>query len=130
MSAAHLKHRDSPAGTGHKICVDVESLKQQDSDDHKEAERLTTENAKLSTQLTDVTESMGRVEERCAKLREYVTAVANDTYATEMFDCGGCRFFEQCYNDESKEHEGFGCQWRLWARELGIEVDDGETDHV
>lgn len=40
------------------------------SDDHKEAERLTTENARLSTQLTDVTESMGRVEERCAKLRE------------------------------------------------------------
>lgn len=34
------------------------------------AESLETENAKLRTQLADVTESMGRVEERCAKLRE------------------------------------------------------------
>ena len=30
---------------------------------------LRDENAKLSNQLTDVTESMGRVEERCANLR-------------------------------------------------------------
>lgn len=31
--------------------------------------KLEAKNAKLRTQLTDVTESMGRVEERCAKLR-------------------------------------------------------------
>ena len=34
-----------------------------------ENERLEAENAKLRTQLADVTASMGRVEERCAKLR-------------------------------------------------------------
>ena len=33
-------------------------------------DQLAAENAKLRTQLADVTESMGRVEERCAKLRE------------------------------------------------------------
>lgn len=31
-----------------------------------------SENAVLRQQLADVTESMGRVEERCAKLREYI----------------------------------------------------------
>lgn len=33
---------------------------------------LKAENAKLRQQLADVTESMGRMEERCAKLRELV----------------------------------------------------------
>ena len=37
-----------------------------------ERDQLKAENAKLRTQLADVTESMGRVEERCAKLRELV----------------------------------------------------------
>ena len=68
------------------------------------------------------TERIRKLEAKNAKLREYVTTVANDAYAMDMFDCGCCRFFEQCYNDEPKEHKGFGCQWRLWARELGIEV--------
>lgn len=56
------------------------------------------------------------------KLREYITAVANDVYGSRLFDCSWCRFFEQCCNDEPKEHDGRGCQWLLWARELGIEV--------
>lgn len=34
--------------------------------------QLKAENATLRQQLADVTESMGRVEERCAKLREYI----------------------------------------------------------
>ena len=34
--------------------------------------QLKAENATLRTQLADVTESMSRVEERCAKLRELV----------------------------------------------------------
>ena len=33
---------------------------------------LRQENKELRTQLADVTESMGRMEERCAKLREQV----------------------------------------------------------
>ena len=56
------------------------------------------------------------------KLREYVSVVANDVYKGDMFNCMECRFFEQCYNCGEKEHKGNGCQWWLWARELGIEV--------
>ena len=44
-----------------------------------EAYNLKKENAKLRQQLADVTVSIGRVEERCAKLRElldYVTPIA------------------------------------------------------
>lgn len=32
MSAGHTKHLDLPAITGHKICVDIEGLKQQGYD--------------------------------------------------------------------------------------------------
>lgn len=39
---------------------------------NKRMAELQDENAKLRTQLADVTESVGRVEERCAKLRELV----------------------------------------------------------
>ena len=38
------------------------------------AESIEAENAALRTQLADVTESMGRVEERCARLRELCSA--------------------------------------------------------
>ena len=58
-----------------------------------------------------------------AKLREFVRAVAEDVYGRGLFDCGECRFFDGCYNGEKKEHAGRGCQWWLWARELGIEGD-------
>ena len=64
------------------------------------------------------------LEEENAKLREYVTAVANDVYESELFDCSGCRFFGGCYNGEDKEHDGRGCQWFVWARELRIEVGE------
>lgn len=47
------------------------------------------ENAELRQQLADVTESMGRVEERCAKLRELVL----DTFA--WLD-GGTEYCESC----------------------------------
>lgn len=59
-----------------------------------------------------------------AKLREYVNAMAIQSYKGRMFDCGYCPFYSQCYNDEPKEHQGRGCQWWLWARELGIEVNE------
>lgn len=58
-----------------------------------------------------------------AKLRKFVQAVTEDVFGGELFDCGGCRFFRGCYNGEEREHEGRGCQWWLWAHELGIEVD-------
>lgn len=40
--------------------------------EHIVRQNVEAENAKLLTQLEDVIESMGRVEERCAKLRELV----------------------------------------------------------
>lgn len=41
---------------------------------------IEAENAKLRTQLTDVTESVGRMEERCAKLRELVRDIYIDMW--------------------------------------------------
>lgn len=41
---------------------------------------LADENAKLRTQLADVTESVGRMEERCAKLRELVRELWSMAY--------------------------------------------------
>jgi hypothetical protein len=49
---------------------------------------LLAENAALRTQLADVTESMGRVEERCARLR----ALCRDMYlVVELLDMDGMR---------------------------------------
>jgi hypothetical protein len=70
----------------------------------------------------EVLEYVDAIEAENEKLREYITAVANDVYGSHLFDCSGCRFFDGCYNDDKKEHDGRGCQWLLWARELGIEV--------
>ena len=39
-------------------------------------QRANAENAKLRTQLADVTESMGRVEERCARMRKACAELA------------------------------------------------------
>lgn len=56
------------------------------------------------------------------KLREYVQYVADGVYEGVLC-CNKCRFFDGCYNNKKKEHDGRGCQWLLWARELGIEVN-------
>lgn len=57
------------------------------------------------------------------KMREFVQCVADGVYKG-LHCCNKCRFFDGCYNDEKKEHDGRGCQWLLWARELGIEVGE------
>jgi len=57
------------------------------------------------------------------KLRELAQAMAEVAYEGQML-CDKCRFFHGCYNGGKKEHEGRGCQWVLWARELGIEVEE------
>ena len=73
-----------------------------------ERDQLKAENAKLRQQLADVTESMGRVEERCAKLRELVRdALTTISWCT--IDC--------CPSDNKKR------ELNARARELGIEVD-------
>lgn len=76
--------------------------------------KLKEENAKLSTQLTDVTESMGRVEERCAKLRELVLEVWRSCPVDED-DCKKCPH----YIGESDE---VWCDIPILMSELGIEV--------
>lgn len=79
-------------------------------------QRTNAENAVLRTQLADVTESMGRVEERCAKLRELV----RDMYLCSDETCTDCE-----HHDYSGE--GFWCKrgvgWKkARMRELGVEV--------
>lgn len=93
----------------------------------RENNQLQAENAKLKQELEAVGTAAylyGRTDlaDENAKLREYVEAIAIQSYKGRMFDCGYCPFHNQCYNDEPKEHQGRGCQWWLWARELGIEV--------
>lgn len=75
------------------------------------------ENAKLRQQLADVTESMGRVEERCAKLRELVR---DYECCTMHADCSRCEYdgklsthcpLSPCFPDTDE------------LRELGVEVD-------
>jgi len=81
----------------------------------------------LRTQLADVTESMGRVEERCAKLRE----MAEKTWkAAEMLcqawsgpcHADGASIKPPCPLDERDELCVYG-QIQRDMRELGIEVD-------
>lgn len=65
---------------------------------------LAGENAKLRQQLADVTESIGRMEERCAKLRKL------------------CADMHECLEDECKRcHEwGDGCDLEYEMRKLGV----------
>lgn len=75
---------------------------------------LKAENAKLSTQLTDVTESMGRMEERCAKLRELVLEVWRSCPVDED-DCKKCPH-------SIVESDEVWCDIPIRMSELGIEV--------
>lgn len=78
-----------------------------------EAYNLKKENAKLQQQLADVTESMGRVEERCAKLRELVR---------HMYECMGnidADGNHECYSCEYENTEG-KCDFGRRMRELGV----------
>lgn len=71
------------------------------------------ENAKLRQQLADVTESMGRVEERCAKLRELVR---------HMYECMGnidADGNHECYSCEYENAED-NCDYERLMRELGV----------
>lgn len=82
-------------------------------------DELLDENAELYTQLADVTESMGRMEERCAKLRELCRKFAE--YVSQD-RCDGCVCKRRCDNGDIDE-----CWQRTKIREaaheLGIEVD-------
>jgi hypothetical protein len=79
---------------------------------------LERENAKLHTQLADVTESMGRVEERCAKLRELVRKYGE---YTSQDRCEGCVCKSRC-NDGDVDECWQLTEIRGLAREVGIKV--------
>lgn len=70
-----------------------------------EASKLEDENDTMRQQLADVTESMGRAEERCAKLRE----LCADLYAEMII-----------YSDAPSYNASV---WAPKLQELGIEVD-------
>lgn len=81
------------------------------------AAALANENAKLRQQLADVTESMWRVEKRCAKLRELVRVMA---YCMQYErECDGCRL-----NDaDGTITAPVGCDSLLdRMRELGVDA--------
>lgn len=71
--------------------------------------QLAAENAKLRQQLENVTVSMGRVEERCAKLRELATGLYRCWKGEE---CEGCPM----------QDDGGWCVRDIQLRKLGIEV--------
>ena len=121
--------------TGHRICETcvycsfagncdrydkpLTSIEQPACDAY-EIHPLLAENAKLRQQLADVTESMGRVEERCAKLRELITGAYEAMDAWQMVIANGSDTWGY----------GKGCLEQLRKlrddmRELGVEVDDG-----
>ena len=70
--------------------------------------REQAENVTLRQQLADVTESMGRVEERCAKLRELVRAAWKGVPAG--LSCSDCRLIAG------------GCTLQSAMRELGADA--------
>jgi prefoldin subunit 5 len=75
----------------------------------RQVDQLQAENAALRTQLADVTESMGRVEERCAKLRKLVADICS---------CARDNPCSRCYFVSGK------CEFCDRMRELGVEVGE------
>lgn len=96
------------------------------------ADRLKAENIKLRTQLADVTESMGRVEERCAKLRKLVRDLRM-AYIGALNECEGMEaglIWEYCdvvENELVRSHARFETdrhRFDVTMQELGIEVGE------
>ena len=99
-----------------------------------ERDEMRHENADLKRQLRHADEIIGRQgtkieksEDENERLREYVAAIAPAAYKGQLSCTSGlyeCEFFNQCYNNEPTKHDGRGCKWVIWARELGIEVSE------
>ena len=81
---------------------------------------LEDENAQLRTQLADVTESMGRVEERCAGLRELVM----DMW---WFTKAACKKYPRLFDPAAQGGQmvrpNMIDSFEQRMRELGIEVE-------
>ena len=85
---------------------------------------LERENVKLRQQLADVTESMGRVEERCAKLRglvKYTLLCCERGWPCE--ECPLCGERMTGGDVDGREITYTTCNARDMAQEVGIEVD-------
>ena len=81
------------------------------------------ENARLRQQLADVTESMGRIEERCAKLRELCAGLWGVMWACAEQQCP--HRHEDCFvvNGNGGGPKGHGeCWYKQRMRELGVEI--------
>jgi predicted nucleic acid-binding Zn-ribbon protein len=79
----------------------------------QKVDQLQAENAALRTQLADVTESMGRVEEQCARLRELLAETLMDVHE-----------YAEKYGIESS-YDAVNEHLDARMRKLGVEVDDG-----
>lgn len=123
MSNAYDRAVDALNELSHRLAdVDTEQLRL-----HRDNKRLLAENATLRTQLADVTESMGRVEERCANLRGLAErAWKSAERLCQAFDrpCSddGVTTCKPCPMGARDEECVYG-QLQRELRELGIEVD-------
>ena len=64
-----------------------------------------------------------------AKLRE-LAREAMRLMQADGPDCGLCKHYDECWTNDAMDYSPSGCVICKEARELGIEVDDGETDHM
>ena len=83
--------------------------------EHIVRQNVEIENANLRQQLAYVTESIGRVEERCAKLREYAKLMHD-----HIKDC--CDYCDEWYCSNWDE-DNECCRFDTMMRVCGIEVD-------
>ena len=101
-------YADGTRGMTRRVLCDMVAQRESDLEDAR------VENAKLSTQLADATESMGRVEGRCAKLRELVRIAG--TYCVN----GLCGKDDGCPLYLGKPY----CDFERRMRDLGVEGDE------
>lgn len=81
-------------------------------------DKLRDENAALRTQLADVTESMGRVEERCAELRKLAKKLVILAFAR----CADCDLLDASCTLAPTQKCLLWNECESAARELGVEV--------
>lgn len=91
-----------------EVLLDVADVLEENAKLREPAERL-------RTQLADATESMGSVEERCAKLRKLLLDVWNDAM---QFD----GFWDYVHDDGEIYNEDELPHYQERMRDLGIEV--------
>lgn len=105
--------------------TEVGEMRSQLMDAADAVEAIESENAMLRMQLADVTESMGRVEWRCAKLRELAAGIGHLLFPLDVDYCVACPRDDINHPCPVYTVERGECLYKTDLRELGIEVDDG-----